>query len=91
MQLSAVCIYLHALLHSNNYTLTSQYCTLTFEGLMDEYGIIYTGVFVLYGLMEVLGLMPQEVKSAGISLTGIFGVLYGDVVCCCTMVDRQWL
>lgn len=43
--------------------------------------IIYTGAFVVYGLVEVLGLMPQEVKSAGMTLTGIFGKFYGDMVC----------
>ena len=42
--------------------------------------LIYTGAFMLYGLMEVLGLMPQEIKSAGVSLTGIFGSFYGDLV-----------
>ncbi len=42
--------------------------------------IFYTGAFVVYGLMEVMGLMPQEIKSAGVTLTGIFGKLYGDLV-----------
>lgn len=48
---------------------------------MSGYLVIYTGAFVLYGLMEVLGLMPQEVKSAGISLSGVFRAFYGDLVC----------
>ena len=30
--------------------------------------------------MEVLGLMPQEVRSAGITLPAIFSPLYGDQV-----------
>ena len=47
---------------------------------MSGYVVIYTGVFVVYGIMEVLGLMPQEVKSAGVTLTGIFGRFYGDLV-----------
>ena len=44
------------------------------------YVVLYTIVFVLYGLMEVLGLMPQEVKSAGVTLSGLFGALCGDLV-----------
>lgn len=48
---------------------------------MDGYVIIYTAAFIIYGLMEVLGLLPQEIKSAGITLTDIFGKLYGDLVC----------
>lgn len=47
---------------------------------MSGYLIAYTGAFLVYGLMEVLGLLPQEVKSAGISLTGLFGNFYGDLV-----------
>lgn len=44
------------------------------------YFVVYTAFFVVYGIMEVLGLMPQEIKSAGISLPGIFGRFYGDMV-----------
>ena len=48
-------------------------------GLALGYYIVYTVVFVAYGLMEVLGLMPQEIKSAGATLSGVFGPLYGDL------------
>ena len=47
---------------------------------MAGYWLLYTGVFSLYSLMEVLGLMPQEVRSAGVTLTGLFSGLYGDQV-----------
>ena len=43
--------------------------------------ILYTAGFIAYGLMELLGLMPQEMKSAGLTLPGIFDRLYGDPVC----------
>lgn len=49
---------------------------------MSGYLVVYTGAFIVYGLMEVLGLMPQEIKSAGVTLSGAFGALYGDFVCC---------
>ena len=42
--------------------------------------VLYSSVFGLYSLMEVLGLMPQEVRSAGITLPAIFSPLYGDQV-----------
>ena len=42
--------------------------------------MLYTAVFGLYSLMEVLGLMPQEVRSAGITLPALFSRLYGDQV-----------
>ena len=42
--------------------------------------MLYSAVFGLYSLMEVLGLMPQEVRSAGITLPAIFSALYGDQV-----------
>lgn len=42
--------------------------------------VLYTAVFGLYSLMEVLGLMPQEVRSAGITLPALFSRLYGDQV-----------
>ena len=47
---------------------------------MDGIIFVYTGGFIVYGLMEVLGLMPQEIKSAGITLSGLFGAFYGDLV-----------
>lgn len=48
--------------------------------MASGYVLIYTGAFMLYGFMEVLGLMPQEIKSAGVTLTGLFGCFYGDLV-----------
>ena len=47
---------------------------------MDGILIVYTGAFIIYSVMEVLGLMPQEVKSAGITLPGLFSKYYGDPV-----------
>ena len=41
---------------------------------------MYTCVFVLYSLMDVLGLMPQELRSAGITLPALFARYYGDKV-----------
>ena len=41
---------------------------------------IYTVGFVVYGVMEVLGLMPQELISFGMTLPGIFGKFYGEPV-----------
>jgi hypothetical protein len=40
--------------------------------------LLYSAVFGLYCLMEVLGLMPQEVRSAGLTLPALFSSLYGD-------------
>ena len=42
--------------------------------------VLYTFVFVLYGLMDVLGLMPQELRSAGVTLPALFAWYYGDQV-----------
>lgn len=53
---------------------------LSLFGMASGYVLIYTVAFMLYGLMEVLGLMPQEIKSAGVTLTGVFGSFYGDLV-----------
>lgn len=47
---------------------------------MDGVLVVYTAAFIIYSLMEVLGLMPQEVKSAGITLSGLFSKYYGDPV-----------
>ena len=44
--------------------------------------VLYTAAFVVYGVMEVLGLMPQEIKSAGVTLPAIFAKYYGDQVFC---------
>ncbi len=42
--------------------------------------LVYTGIFLVYSAMEFLGLMPQEVKSAGLTLPALFSKLYGDIV-----------
>ena len=42
--------------------------------------VLYTCVFVLYSLMDVLGLMPQELRSAGVTLPALFARYYGDQV-----------
>ena len=42
--------------------------------------LLYTGVFVLYGVMEVMGLMPQELVSAGLTLPRLFSKYLGDPV-----------
>ena len=47
---------------------------------MDGAVVLYTCVFVLYGLMDVLGLMPQELRSAGVTLPALFVRYYGDQV-----------
>ena len=44
--------------------------------------VLYSAVFVLYSVMEVLGLMPQEVRSAGATLPALFVNYYGDQVLC---------
>jgi len=38
--------------------------------------VLYTCAFVLYGLMDVLGLMPQELRSAGVTLPPSFPLLW---------------
>ena len=48
--------------------------------------VLYSAVFGIYSLMEVLGLMPQELRSAGITLPALFTSHYGDQVgllCAC--------
>ena len=42
--------------------------------------VLYSAAFFIYGLMEVLGLMPQEISSAGITLPGLFAKYFGDPV-----------
>ena len=42
--------------------------------------LLYTGAFLLYGVMEVLGLMPQELVSAGLTLPRLFSKYLGDPV-----------
>ena len=42
--------------------------------------LLYTCAFVVYGAMEVLGLMPQELVSAGFTLPRLFSKYFGDPV-----------
>ena len=42
--------------------------------------LVYSGAFLLYSVMEVLGLMPQEVVSAGLTLPRLFSTYLGDPV-----------
>ncbi len=42
--------------------------------------VLYTSAFVVYGLMDVLGLMPQEISSAGLTIPQLFSKLFGDSV-----------
>ena len=48
--------------------------------------MLYTGAFLLYGAMEVLGLMPQELVSAGFTLPRLFAKYLGDPVSTCLYV-----
>ena len=43
--------------------------------------MVYSAVFALYSVMEVLGLLPQEVRSAGVTLPALLKGYYGDEVC----------
>ena len=45
--------------------------------------LLYTGAFLLYGVMEVLGLMPQELVSAGLTLPRLFAKYLGNPVSAC--------
>lgn len=47
---------------------------------MDTSVVLFTAAFLAYGLMDVLGLMPQEITSAGLTLPGLFSKYFGDVV-----------
>ena len=42
--------------------------------------VLYSAAFLAYGLMDVLGLMPQEISSAGLTLPGLFSKYFGDPV-----------
>ena len=48
--------------------------------VMAGYAVLYTAVFSLYSVMEVLGLMPQEIRSAGLTLPAVLSSHYGDQV-----------
>ena len=41
---------------------------------------VYTLVFVGASLMEVMGMIPQEMKSAGITIEALFSKYFGDEV-----------
>ncbi len=47
---------------------------------METSAVLYTAAFIAYGLMDVLGLMPQEISSAGLTLPGLFSKYFGDPV-----------
>lgn len=47
---------------------------------METSIVLYTAAFVAYGLMDVLGLMPQEISSAGLTLPRLFSKYFGDFV-----------
>ena len=44
------------------------------------YAVLYTAVFLIYSSMEVLGIMPQELRSAGITLPSLLSRWFGDQV-----------
>lgn len=54
---------------------------------MSGVAVLYSVVFLLYSIMEVLGLMPQEVRSAGITLSALFSRYYGDQVGCTALLN----
>ena len=47
---------------------------------MDSIALLYTAVFLFYAAMEVMGMMPQEMQSAGGTLSYMFASFYGDQV-----------
>ena len=47
---------------------------------MSGAAVVYSAVFALYSVMEVLGLLPQEVRSAGVTLPALLKGYYGDEV-----------
>lgn len=52
----------------------------TTVSVMDPPLVLYSAAFIVYGLMDILGLMPQEISSAGITLPGLFSKYFGDPV-----------
>ena len=42
--------------------------------------VLYTLVFGFYSFLEVSGSLPQEIRSAGLTLTSLFSRYYGDQV-----------
>ena len=47
---------------------------------MGGVAVLYTAAFALYSLMEVLGVMPQEFRNAGVTLPSLLSAYYGDQV-----------
>ena len=53
--------------------------------------LLYTCAFVVYGTMEVLGLMPQELVSAGFTLPRLFSKYFGDPVSTVKSIRNTYL
>lgn len=47
---------------------------------MESSSLLFTAVFLFYAAMEVMGMMPQEIQSAGGTLSYMFASFYGDQV-----------
>lgn len=45
---------------------------------MESSVVLYTIVFIFYSCLEVTGSLPQEIRSAGLTLTSFFSRYYGD-------------
>lgn len=45
---------------------------------MESSVALYTVVFIFYSCLEVTGSLPQEIRSAGLTLTSFFSRYYGD-------------
>ena len=41
---------------------------------------LYTILFVMYSILEITGALPQEMRSAGITLPALFSGYYGHEV-----------
>ena len=46
----------------------------------EGFVVLYTLVFAFYSFLEISGSMPQEIRSAGLTLTSLFSRYYGDQV-----------
>ena len=42
--------------------------------------MLYTLLFVGAAILEVMGMIPQEIKSSGITIEGILSKYFGDEV-----------
>ena len=79
--------------HTGMEGVATKWAGLVREALHSMGGVVvlYTCVFVLYSLMDVLGLMPQELRSAGVTLPALFARYYGDQVKVASMTsDHAW-